>query len=155
MDNTFDLQIRDNHIMVKCSGPYNKEGKRENIRKVLEFALEHNRPRILFDLIDITGHPTVLDRVEFAVDLSSLALNLPRAFAQIAVVGRPPVVHPNRVAEAVAIKCGINVKVFEDCGEAEEWIGAKLPPAPEGENQYHQENDGQVHVGHEEEYPNM
>lgn len=122
MDNKFDLQIKDSHILVKCSGPYNKEGKRENIQKILEVALSNNRTRILFDLNDITGHPSVLDRVEFAVDLSSLVLNLSRTIARIAVVGQPPVIHPGRIAEIVAVKCGINVKVFEDSELAEQWI---------------------------------
>jgi len=122
MDKNFDLQVKDNYIKVKCSGPYNKDGKRENIQKILDFALSNNRPRILFDLNDITGHPSVLDRVEFAVDLSSLVLNLSRTVARIAVVGQPPIVHPGRIAESVAVKCGINVKVFEDGELAEQWI---------------------------------
>ena len=69
---------------------------------------------------------TTYERYDIATYFANLTRqNEETSKLQIAVVGNPPLIDPNRFGETVAKNHGLNIKVSNEMEEAVSWLGIK------------------------------
>jgi hypothetical protein len=106
---------------IQCNGPYSMAAFVDVVDKALDYAASHDRSAVLVDALGITGGPDPAERVELAANSAELQLGKDRLVA-IAIVGEEPMLHPERIGEAVALdRCAI-LKVFEAREAAIDWL---------------------------------
>lgn len=67
---------------------------------------------------------TTYERYDIATYIANLAMpHNETSRIQIAVVGNPPLIDPNRFGETVAKNRGLNIKVSNEIDEVLEWLG--------------------------------
>lgn len=106
---------------VQCTGPYSMTAFLDMLDKALDYAANNDRSAVLVDAYAITGGPDRDERAELAARGAELQLGKDRLVA-IAIVGREPMLHPERIGEAVALdRCAV-LKVFESHNAAIDWL---------------------------------
>ena len=106
---------------VDCSGPYSMVAFLDVLDEALEYAASQDRSAVLVDALQITGGPDIEERVNLAASSAETQLSKERLVA-IAIVGKEPMLHPERIGEAVALdRCAI-LRVFESRDEAVDWL---------------------------------
>ena len=87
----------------------------------LDFAASQDHSAVLVDALGVTGGPDLEERVNLAASGADLQLGKDQLVA-IAIVGEEPMLHPERIGEAVALdRCAI-LKVFESRDAAVQWL---------------------------------
>lgn len=106
---------------VHCAGQYSMAAFLAMLDEALDYAASHGRFAVLVDALAITGGPGPDERVDLATCSAELQLGKNRLVA-IAIVGEEPMLHPERIGEAVALdRCAI-LKVFESREAAIDWL---------------------------------
>ncbi len=109
------------HAEVRCNGSYSKADFLAMLDESLDYAACHDRSAVLVDALAVTGGPDTEERVDLAASSADLQLQKDQIVA-IAIVGKEPMLHPERVGEAVALhRCAI-LKVFESREAAVDWL---------------------------------
>ena len=119
----FQIDVKQNYIYVTLSGILFSNTDREYIDHVLSACIEHEQNKILYDVRSLKGHLSTWDRFNIAVYFTRKSRQHPKTRnVQIAVVGFPPIIDPNRFGETVAINRGLNVNVTDDIEKALNWL---------------------------------
>ena len=106
---------------VRCAGPYSMTGFLAMLDEALDYAASHDRSAVLVDALAVTGGPDRQERIDLATSGADLQLGKDRLVA-IAIVGEEPMIHPERIGEAVALdRCAV-LKVFESRDAAVDWL---------------------------------
>lgn len=106
---------------VRCTGPYSMTAFLAMLDEALDYAASHDRSAVLVDTLAVTGGPDRQERIDLATSGADLQLGKDRLVA-IAIVGEEPMIHPERIGEAVALdRCAV-LKVFESRDAAVAWL---------------------------------
>jgi hypothetical protein len=94
----------------------------EEVWRQFELIAEHCKGakvnKLLIDTTGAEGEVSDMERFQFAERLGVFA----RCGIKVALVLRPEQIHPRKLAVLLAQKRGVNVEVFMDSQDAEEWL---------------------------------
>jgi len=117
------------HVRIEMSGPFALEAILALCDRCFTYAAEAARDAMLVDARGVTApEPTMAERYEWAVRIAELqARNNPRI--RVALLGREPLIHPERFGEIVAARHGAVARTFTEEDLALGWLlGAKRDP---------------------------
>lgn len=115
-------EIQNLYVHLFCKGPFKMEDMQDAFSESFNIAAKKNLILILVDGLDLHGHPpTTFERFKLGEYVAELCLRFGKP-VRIAVVGKVPIVDPNRFGEMVARNRGVNGKVFTDLEEAKAWL---------------------------------
>ncbi|MDH3747493.1 MAG: hypothetical protein OER97_04750 [Gammaproteobacteria bacterium] len=114
-------QTKDHYVELTGSGKFSMSAAVDLLRHSLEFAIENDRAAALIDVTNVNGNPDQLERFELGIFIPEEQLRRDKEVA-LAIVGKQPLIDPNRFMEMVAVnRCAV-LKVFEDMDEAIRWL---------------------------------
>lgn len=102
---------------MTASGTFHIDWFIDLIGQITAKAKELNAAGVLLDIRSMNGTITYVDRYRAGYAAANTLMVIPAA-----VVGSEPLIDPNRLGEIVARNRGVNVKVFTDYAEAEQWL---------------------------------
>ena len=118
----FKMEKKGDYLLVTCQGPYTGKGIIAVQQHAIDYAGAEGLRAILMDATGLHGYsPTAMERFGFAEAVAELQRSRGDNI-WIAFVGKEPMVDPGRFGETVAVNRGAALKVFEDSGEAADWI---------------------------------
>lgn len=127
MNLTIDLESREHYLRATVSGTYSLRAAQDAYDQAVKTAVALGHTRLLIDANEVTGSPTQDERYMLGLFVAAeqriLAEKTPDVTVQVAVVGRRPLIDPERFAETVAVNRGAKVKVSEQLAEALAWLG--------------------------------
>jgi hypothetical protein len=82
-----------------------------------QVVLDTPTKSVLLDIREVVGFLSDMDRYDLGVGGASLGIRVP-----FAVVGREPLIEPERLGEIVARNRGMNVRAFTDYEAARTWL---------------------------------
>jgi hypothetical protein len=111
------------HTRVDVAGEFEATEAREVLRTALALALQNGHSKLLVDARQVTGNPRTMERFD-------LGENLARYYhetrgdrlVRIALVGKEPLVDPQKFGVLVAANRGVPVMVTTDIEEALRWL---------------------------------
>ena len=122
----------DNLVRVTLSGAFDLSGAKTTFVQVLDELAQHRAKKVLIDGRTITGNPKAIERFfysEFAAAaVTAVSDHGLQHIPKFAYVLTEPVLYKHRSGESVALSRGMNVKAFENLGEAERWLQVRLSP---------------------------
>ena len=122
----FKMEKKGDYLLVTCQGPYTGKGIIAVQQHAIDYAGAEGLRAILMDATGLHGYsPTAMERFGFAEAVAELQRSR-GGNIWIAFVGKEPLVDPGRFGETVAVNRGAALKVFEDPGEAADWIRERL-----------------------------
>jgi hypothetical protein len=115
----------EDYLRLECSGTFTLEGALAAFERAFSLAAEAGRPAVLVDVRALTGRePTMAERYQLATTLADVqAATRPRI--RFALIGREPMIHPERFGEIVATTRGADARVFTDEALALQWLLGK------------------------------
>ena len=115
----------EDYLRLECSGTFTLEGALAAYERAFSLAAEAGRPAVLVDVRALTGRePTMAERYQLATTLADVqAATRPRI--RFALIGREPMIHPERFGEIVATTRGADARVFTDEALALQWLLGK------------------------------
>jgi len=117
----FDKKLRRYYAEVTCRGEYSTAEVLEILSDTIDYAADNGREAALLDATAMTGNPDTMQRYELGRKGAEMQLGKPTLVA-MAIVGRQPLIDPERFGETVALnRCAV-VKVFEDHDAAVHWL---------------------------------
>lgn len=117
------IELKVNYIYLRCSGTFEQNAVLELYGHAIQIAVQEGRKAVLIDARDLAGEPpTTMERYEQGV---LLAEHNSRGIL-IVVVGKEPIIDPNRFGETVAVNRGVRGKAFTDLDEAIAWLEEKV-----------------------------
>jgi len=117
------VEIKDDYLLAVASGTFGVKEYRELLVDILFQCIENSKSKLLFDVRTFKGNLSTFQRFTLATYFATLSRQHPETAAiQVAVVGHPPLIDPNRFGETVAKNHGVNIKVTTDIDEAVEWL---------------------------------
>lgn len=99
--------------------------------RILELCGKNQMANILIDVMNLEGNPNFMERFTLATVFATkyikarMTQEVPSCL--FAVVGKHPLVDPQRFEETVAKNRGTPVKTFTDMREALMWLGVEIP----------------------------
>lgn len=115
------IKVREHYVLVKTDGAYSTKTALKVLNAAIGAAIANDREAALIDLSDMTGSPDQLERFEIGSQVPKVQLAQER-LVTLAVVGKQPLIDPDRFAETVAVnRCAV-LKVFEDIDQAISWL---------------------------------
>jgi len=127
MGMTVETIAHANLLHVVVSGDFSLDEAKRTFAEIIEAIRENNSSKVLFDGRAIVGKPTFVDRFYYgdfiAASIRKLREDRPLEDPQFAYLLREPTLHPQRLGETLAINRGINIRVFEEAGQALSWLG--------------------------------
>ena len=124
-----DFESRQHYLRARVSGEYSLRAAQDVYDEAVQTALAAGHDRILLDATAVSGAPTQDERYMLGLFVAAeqriLAAKHPAISVQVAVVGRQPLVDPERFGETVAVNRGAKVKVSEQLDEALAWLGVR------------------------------
>lgn len=117
------------HVRIDMSGPFSLEAVLPLCDRCFRYAAEAGREAMLVDARGVTApEPTMAERYEWAVRIAELqARGNPRI--RVALLGREPLIHPERFGEIVATRHGAVARTFTDEDLALGWLlGGRRDP---------------------------
>ena len=109
------------HVRVTCTGAFTLDAAVQVFRRTFALAADAGREAALLDLRALNGAPTLAERYEIAVRAAEFqAARKPRV--RLAVLGKEPLIHPERFGEIVAPTRGAVGRVFTDEALALQWL---------------------------------
>ena len=123
---TVDIEPRAHYLYAAVSGEFSVLGAQAAFDRALQAALPLAQTRILIDVRHVSGRPSQDERYALGLFVAAeqRLFAAKTAFAtRVAVLGKRPLVDPNRFGETVAINSGAKVKVSESLDEAFAWLG--------------------------------
>lgn len=117
----YRAELKGQYAQLSCHGRYKKQELLDVFDKALEYAASSGVSAVLVDICDVEGMPSTAERFEMGEAFAELQLGKETIVA-IAVVGREPMIDPQRFGETVALnRCAVG-KVFTDMVEAVSWL---------------------------------
>lgn len=112
-------------LELVCTGTYAPEIPLQVAEEGLKRAARASRAAVLIDIRGIIGRePTMSERYNQAVQVANLQSRVtPRI--RLALLGREPMIHPQRFGEIVATNRGALLRVFTDDKPARDWLLAR------------------------------
>src|SRR5688572_13789571 len=129
LTSTFD---GDNHLVrAVLAGPFSLADAETTFMTILDGLVRHRAEKVLVDGRAITGEPEPMERFyygEFVADaVTALIARGVSRMPQFAYVLVEPVLDRHRFGETVALNRGMHLKVFDNLGAAEQWLGIAPP----------------------------
>jgi hypothetical protein len=125
---TVDIEPRPHYLYAAVSGEFSLTAAQAVYDQVVHAALPLAQARILIDARYVTGKPSQEERYALGLFVATeqrLMAGKSSFEPQVAVLGRQPLVDPNRFGETVAVNRGAKVKVSERLEEALHWLGVR------------------------------
>ena len=120
------IEVKEQYLLAVFAGTFDKVGYKENLSDILLQSIKNERLKLLLDVRNMSGNLTTIQRHEVATYFTNLCREHPYTRKiQVAVVGDPPLIDPNRFGETVAINLGLNISVTNDMDEALKWLGVE------------------------------
>ena len=119
------FEAKEEFLHCRAKGVYSFEDGCWMIHEVVEESIQRGASRVLVDCMLIVGSPTMADRyalAEFLAQEVFACIIAGKIVPRLAVLGREPLVDPNRLGELVARNRGVQTKVLEEMEEAERWL---------------------------------
>ena len=117
----YRAELKSQYAQLTCHGHYDKQGLLDLLNEALEYAARNGVQAVLVDINDVVGEPSTAERFEIGEAFAEIQLGKETIVA-IAVVGREPLIDPERFGETVALnRCAVG-KVFTDMAEAVSWL---------------------------------
>jgi len=128
MSVNYEAREHADYLELVCAGSYAPEIPLQVAEEGLRRAARAGRSSLLIDIRDIVGRePTMSERYDQAVQVASLQSRVtPRI--RLALLGREPMIHPQRFGEIVATNRGAQLRVFTDETAALDWLLARPRP---------------------------
>ena len=118
----FEASERPDHVVLECTGSFTYQSLVHLYEQAFARAVAAGRGAVLIDVRRIAGPPpTVLERVNGALVVVRLQESQ-RPKVRLAVLGKEPIIHPERLGEIVAAARGAVARVFTDEAEALDWL---------------------------------
>jgi hypothetical protein len=124
MDILVKFETHEEFLHCKASGEYSFEYMCSMIRKVLAEAGQRGANKVLVDGLQMWGSPTVAERYELSEFLAREMVEA-RIFPRLALLGKEPLVDPNRFGEIVGTNRGVQMKTVEEMEDAVKWLGER------------------------------
>jgi hypothetical protein len=121
----FDIKstVRGDIVSIVANGEYSLLKAHHLFESSIDYALLHNRGKILIDVNNVTGNIPLMDRFYFSENLANYRKEHGLSNVhKIAVVGKEPIVHEEKFGELVAMNRGVNSRVFTDMKQASDWL---------------------------------
>ena len=113
-------------LRLVYEGPFSLPEAQMQFIDTLDAAVKHRARKILVDGRAVTGEPLLIQRFlysEFAADavgtVCERGLTSPPQFAYVLL---EPVLDPGRFGQIVALNRGMNLQVFDNLPDAEQWL---------------------------------
>ena len=104
------------------AGPYVRDEGLRAWESAFAFASAENQPLLLIDTLGLSGQPpTTMDRHDHGMKLAALQKEYDCVHA-VAIVGKEPMIEPDRFLALIANSSGANVQVFETVQAALDWL---------------------------------
>ena len=124
---TINLQSRKYYLLAALSGVFSLRCAQDAYDRAVKAALPLGFSRILFDASAVTGNPSQDERYSLGLFVATeqrlLAARSPELALQVAVLGRQPLIDPQRFGETVAVNRGAKFKESEHLDEVLSWLG--------------------------------
>ena len=119
---SYEAHEHADYLALVCIGSYAAEIPLQVAEEGLKRAARAGRTALLIDIRGILGRePTMSERYDQAVQVASLQSRVtPRI--KLALLGREPMIHPQRFGEIVATNRGALLRVFTDERLALDWL---------------------------------
>jgi len=117
----YRAELKSQYAQFTCHGTYGKKELLELFDQAMEFAADNGLQAVLVDISDVEGGPDMAERFEVGVHFADIQLSKETIVA-LAVIGKKPMVDPERLSETVALdRCAVG-KVFTDMDKAISWL---------------------------------
>lgn len=113
----FIWQNKGEYLYAEISGVYSLEMFISAIHEVAEHCKNENLKKVLIDLRNVDGNPSILDRYHFGVEIAKTW----GPIIKVAAVGKTEVI--NQMAENTALNRGANLWATPDIELALQWLG--------------------------------
>lgn len=110
----------DRYLLFEFSGPFDVIAGKQVVDEMLKACAEYGRNKCVLDCRAMTGPMPLMARFE----VIEYGQRLRGKVAQLAMVGLPGTMLPDRFVENVAVNRGVNLRLFSDLDEAVAWLGA-------------------------------
>lgn len=119
---TIQTDLLPGYARVTYAGPYNRDDALRAWESGFAFASAENQPLLLIEIFGISGQPpTTMDRHDHGMKLAALQKEYQSVHA-VAIVGKEPIIEPDRFLALIANSSGANVQVFDTVQAALEWL---------------------------------
>jgi hypothetical protein len=129
MSISLKFEPREGFLYCEASGEYSFEDACSMIRAVLVESAQHSSTKVLVDFLQMKGSPTMLERYSISEFLAREMVDhiteLKR-FPRLALLGKEPLVDPNRFGELVARNRGVQMKTVEQMEDAVKWLDREV-----------------------------
>ena len=112
-------------LKVDASGQFSLEDVKQAFREMLGAVAQYKAEKILYDVRNVKGFPTDVERFIYGDFIASETHTIIREHAivpRFAYVAHEPLLDPQRLAETVAVNRGMRVKGFKTLEDAFEWL---------------------------------
>ena len=117
----YRAELKAQYAQLTCYGVYDKQALLDVLDQALDYAVQNGVTAVLVDICDVEGAPSTAERFEMGEAFAEIQLGKDTIIA-IAIVGREPMIDPERFGETVALnRCAVG-KVFTDMVEAVNWL---------------------------------
>ncbi len=117
----YQAELKSGYAQFTCHGNYGKQELLDLFDQALEYAAEKGLQAVLVDISDVSGAPDKAERLELGEHFADIQLGKETIVA-LAVMGKEPMIYPERFAETVALnRCAVG-KVFTAMDEAISWL---------------------------------
>lgn len=118
----YEVRAHTDYLELVCTAEYAPDVPLQLAEEGLKRAARGGHRALLLDIRGMTGRaPTMAERYDYAVQFTNLQAGVtPRI--RVALVGKEPMVHPQRFGEIVATNRGALIRVFTDMDLALNWL---------------------------------
>lgn len=125
MNSDCRIEDKSDYVLVTYSGSFDEDRLLGILANAVEQALEQDKPGVMVDVLEIPGPvPNVFERFNIGSRIADLQRSK-KKLIKIGVIGKEPIIDPNRFAETVALNRYGLVKVSTDRKEIENWMAAR------------------------------
>ncbi len=117
----FQAELKSQYAQLSCHGDFEKQALLDLLDEALDYAAQNGVTAVLVAIRNVEGMPSTAERFEMGEAFAEIQLGKETIIA-VAIVGREPLIDPERFGETVALnRCAVG-KVFTDMIEAVNWL---------------------------------
>ena len=118
----FKIDIKTNFVQLSCQGVFSNAALFDVYERGLDIAASNGLQAILVDIRKLEGlPPTTMERYKHGEKVAKIQFNHDSQSC-IALVGKEPIIDPQRFGETVALNRGAVGRVFTDIYDAVIWL---------------------------------
>lgn len=106
------------YVLVEFSGTFSVEAGKRCVDRMDAACEEYDRSKVLLDCRGLTGNMDIFDRFK----VTEYGTSQHRHFRRLALLALEEMVLPDRFIENVAVNRGMDLKIFTELDEAEQWL---------------------------------